>query len=63
MIDAAIFGDRLHVLLRPADAAAGLQPLLARHGITAGPPRAIQPSLEDVFVQLVTRPHATAAPA
>ncbi len=58
VIDAAIFGDRLHVLLRRADAAAALPALLARHGITAGPPRGIPPSLEDVFVQLVTRPHA-----
>jgi ABC-2 type transport system ATP-binding protein len=57
VIEAAIFGDKLHVLLHDADAAAALPPLLARHGIEAGPLRAISPSLEDVFVQLVSRPH------
>jgi ABC-2 type transport system ATP-binding protein len=57
VIDATIFGDKLHVLLHDAGVAAGLQPLLARHGIASGVPRAITPGLEDVFVQLVTRPH------
>ena len=61
VIDAAIFGDKLHVLLRQADAAAELQPLLARQGITAGPPHPIAPSLEDVFVQLVSRPNTAEA--
>ncbi len=63
IIDASIFGDRLHVLVQQASAAADLPPLLARHGITAGPPRPITPSLEDVFVQLVSRPPAAAAGA
>jgi ABC-2 type transport system ATP-binding protein len=63
VIDAAIFGDKLHVLLRQAGAAAELQPLLARQGIAAGPPHPIAPSLEDVFVQLVSRPHAVEARA
>jgi ABC-2 type transport system ATP-binding protein len=63
VIEAAIFGDKLHVLLRDAAAAADVQPLLARQGIDAGPPRAISPSLEDVFVQLVSRPHAAEARA
>ncbi len=58
VIDVTIFGDRLHLLLHGADAAAGLQPFLARHGIECRPPRPITPSLEDVFVQLVTRPPA-----
>jgi ABC-2 type transport system ATP-binding protein len=56
VIDATIFGDKLHVLLHDAPASSGLQPFLARQKIEAGPPRAITPSLEDVFVQLVTRP-------
>jgi ABC-2 type transport system ATP-binding protein len=60
VIDAAIFGDKLHVLVREADDAAGLKAFLAEHGITAGEPHAIIPSLEDVFVQLVTRPRAAA---
>jgi ABC-2 type transport system ATP-binding protein len=58
VIDATIFGDKLHVLLHDAEAAAGLQPLLTQQSIESGPPRAITPSLEDVFVQLVTRPAA-----
>jgi ABC-2 type transport system ATP-binding protein len=61
VIDAAIFGDKLHVLLGPGGTAANLPPLLGRQGITAGPLRAITPSLEDVFVQLVSKPHAAAA--
>jgi ABC-2 type transport system ATP-binding protein len=58
VIDAAIFGDKLHVLLRDAGAAAELVPFLERQGIESGVPRAITPSLEDVFVQLVARPRA-----
>jgi ABC-2 type transport system ATP-binding protein len=61
VIDAAIFGDQMHVLLHGAEDAAALPALLAAQGITAGAPRAIVPSLEDVFVQLVTRPRAAAA--
>ncbi len=63
VIDAAIFGDKMHVLLGQIGVAAELPPLLARQGITASAPRAIAPSLEDVFVQLVSRPHATGAGA
>ena len=61
VIDAAIFRDRLHVLLERAEAASDLQPLLAREGIQAGALHAITPSLEDVFVRLVSRPHAAQA--
>ncbi len=58
VIDAAIFGDKLHVLLRQGSPnAGGLQGVLERQGITTAPPRPIVPSLEDVFVQLVSRPH------
>jgi ABC-2 type transport system ATP-binding protein len=56
IIDAAIFSDKLHVLLRPADIdPASLPALLERAGITASAPRRITPSLEDVFVRLVSR--------
>jgi ABC-2 type transport system ATP-binding protein len=61
VIDAAIFGDKLHVLLRDASAASGLRPMLAGKGIEAASPRAIAPTLEDVFVQLVTRPRVPEA--
>jgi ABC-2 type transport system ATP-binding protein len=63
VIDAAIFGDKLHVLLGHSGAAADLLPLLAHQGITAGPPHVIVPSLEDVFVQLVAKPHPAQASA
>jgi ABC-2 type transport system ATP-binding protein len=63
VMDAAIFGDRLHVLLHNAGDADGLPARLAAHGVVAGPPRRIAPSLEDVFVQLVSRPQRTEAPA
>jgi ABC-2 type transport system ATP-binding protein len=56
VIDVAIFGDKLHVLARAG--ADTLQHFLAGHGIAASPPRPITPSLEDVFVQLVSRPRA-----
>jgi ABC-2 type transport system ATP-binding protein len=63
VIDVAIFGDKLHVLLRDAAAANDLRSFLSGKGIEAGSPRAISPTLEDVFVQLVTRPHDTARQA
>jgi ABC-2 type transport system ATP-binding protein len=67
VIDAAIFGDRVHVILDPARLApAALPELLARHGVQAGEAREVLPSLEDVFVRLVTRgapPQTTPAAA
>jgi len=63
VVDAAIFGDKLHALLAPAANASELPPWLQRQGIAAGAPHVIAPSLEDVFVQLVTRPHLTRASA
>lgn len=61
VLDAAIFGDKLHVLLAetpdsPAAATADALPAqLAQRGIRAGTLAPIRPGLEDVFVQLVTR--------
>jgi ABC-2 type transport system ATP-binding protein len=63
VMDAAIFGDKLHVLLGPTGVAADLLPWLAHQGITVGAPHAIAASLEDVFVQLVSKPHAVQTPA
>ncbi len=60
IIDAAIFGDRLHVLLERGTPATDLAPLLARQGIASGTPQPIVPSLEDVFVQLVSKPRVQA---
>ncbi|HVW70509.1 MAG TPA: ABC transporter ATP-binding protein [Steroidobacteraceae bacterium] len=61
--DVAIFGDKLHVLIGDASVVTDLPGLLKRAGIEAGPPRVISPSLEDVFVQLVSRPRPPQAPA
>lgn len=55
VIDAAIFGDKLHVLLEKGADAADLMPYLVERGIAAGPPRPIAASLEDVFVRLVSK--------
>jgi ABC-2 type transport system ATP-binding protein len=63
VIEVAIFGDKLHVLLAPeAGAPEALQTLLQSHGITAGIPKPIAAGLEDVFVRLVTHHPAEAVP-
>ncbi len=47
-----LFGDRLHVV--PRDPADGLDDLLARlPGVTAGAPRDVAPTLEDVFIRRI----------
>ena len=55
VLEAAIFGDKLHVLVRDAGVASTLEGVLAEHDLTGERPRRIAPSLEDVFVQLVSR--------
>ncbi len=55
VIEASIFGDKIHALVREDVTPAALQSWLAGRGIASSPPRAIEPSLEDVFVQLVSR--------
>jgi ABC-2 type transport system ATP-binding protein len=65
VIEAAIFGDKLHVLVHDGaagSAAAKLQAFLEQRQITAGIPRRIAPSMEDVFVQLVSRPGESGSP-
>ena len=55
VVEAAIFGDKLHVVLAPAGLTAGSLPaFLTGHGIQAGQVRTVPPSLEDVFVRLVS---------
>ena len=61
VIDAAIFADKLHVLLSRSSNVEALTALLARHGISCGIAHQIMPSLEDVFVQLVAKPTSGAA--
>ncbi|MDA8048935.1 MAG: ABC transporter ATP-binding protein [Rhodospirillales bacterium] len=59
--EAAIFGDRMHVLLEGGGLdAAGLGDWLAARGVTAGKAQVIAPSLEDVFVRLVAGRRAEA---
>lgn len=55
VIDAAIFGDKLHVLVRDHTPGALLQSFLDDRKIAAGPPRRIAANLEDVFVRMVSR--------
>ena len=55
VLEAAIFGDRLHVLIAQGADPATLPAQLAAAHIEASAPVAIAPGLEDVFVQLVTR--------
>ena len=56
VVDAAIFGDKLHVVLKPD----GMSPqeltaMLSARGLQSGTAREVLPSLEDVFVRLVSR--------
>jgi ABC-2 type transport system ATP-binding protein len=63
IIEAAIFGDKLHVLLQDGTTRAeDLQTLLRQKGVEAGPPTPITPSLEDVFVRIVTHRPGKATP-
>ncbi len=58
VIDAAIFGDRLHVVLGPGGLdQAGLPGFLQEHGVSVQAVRTVTPSLEDVFVRLVSTHH------
>ena len=55
VVEAAIFGDKLHVVLGEGGlTAADLPGFLGERGIHAEPARRVAPSLEDVFVQLVS---------
>ncbi len=55
VLDAAVFGNALHLVVPQADAAIPqVQNFLAERGITVGKIEKIRPSLEDVFVSLTT---------
>lgn len=57
VMDAAIFGNTLHVVATQAEQAISqVQTHLANNGITVTSITPIRPSLEDVFVSLTTRP-------
>ncbi len=58
VIDAAIFGDKLHVVLVPGGLDSTTLPgFLQDHGISVQAMRTVAPSLEDVFVQMVSGHH------
>ena len=55
VMDAAVFGNALHLVVREASAAvAQLRSYLAERGIAVSRMEVIRPSLEDVFVSLTT---------
>jgi ABC-2 type transport system ATP-binding protein len=55
VLDAAVFGNALHLVVRDADAAIPqVKKYLSDHQIGAGRIEKIHPSLEDVFVSLTT---------
>jgi ABC-2 type transport system ATP-binding protein len=55
--DVAAFGDMLHVLTDPGpDGEAAIRDLLAANGIGKADISSIEPGLEDIFVNLVSRP-------
>ena len=56
VIEAAMFGRAVHVVVRDeAEARAVIPAVLAKHGRAIGAMRRVPPSLEDVFVSLVRR--------
>jgi len=56
VLDAAVFGSALHVVVESAAASApALRQLLDARGLRVGKVEPIRPSLEDVFVSLTTR--------
>ncbi len=59
--EVALFGDRLHVALAEPSAANSLEERLAAAGCEGARVRAIEPSLEDVFIRMIARAEAGAA--
>ena len=64
VLDVAAFGNALHVLVHEdAQAAESLRDLLAQRGLSCARIEPIEPTLEDVFVQMVgASRHATGGP-
>ena len=52
---AQLFGDRLHVRVAATSDAAAIAELLTREGMAPSSIRAVAPTLEDVFIERVTR--------
>jgi ABC-2 type transport system ATP-binding protein len=58
---ATLFGSRLHVLLQEGASWPEVEARLARAGVDAGPAKAVEPSLEDVFIRHVADAHVADA--
>lgn len=57
LIDAAVFGNALHLVVENADSATSqIKDYLSHHHVTVRRIEQIRPSLEDVFVSLTTEP-------
>ena len=61
METATLFGDAVHVLLRPGLGSHEVTEALARADVDVLDVRAVAPSLEDVFLHLVARRRPAAA--
>lgn len=58
VMDAAVFGNALHLVVSDADATIDqVKQYLSNNGVTVHRVEKIRPSLEDVFVSLTTEPH------
>jgi ABC-2 type transport system ATP-binding protein len=55
VLGGTVFGDALHLEVRDPAAAAGVRAALERRGVKVEAVRPIEPSLEDVFVSLMSR--------
>jgi ABC-2 type transport system ATP-binding protein len=61
VVEVALFGNRLHVVLSEAGVATTLEPSLAASGCEDAAVREISPSLEDVFIRVIAKAEGEAA--
>lgn len=59
---AQLFGDRLHVRVHATSEGAAIAALLTREGLAPSSVRPVAPTLEDVFIERVTRGHPPPPP-
>jgi ABC-2 type transport system ATP-binding protein len=59
VLDAAVFGNAIHLVLANDEVSNGVRALLEQAGVTVARLEPIRPSLEDAFVSLTTGPAAT----
>jgi len=63
VLDAAVFGNAIHLVLANDEAGEGIRAALGEAGVAVTRLEPIRPSLEDAFVSLTTAPAATAVAA